>query len=84
MILERMTQRQIRTLVLVARAQGRAVRSNYTARTVEATQNGTWPIYWKSLDWLVASGLVIRAGRFYSPTVRGQELAAQARVRKWD
>jgi hypothetical protein len=79
-ILERMTQRQILTLALVVAADGQAVRSNYSGI---AAAGGRWPVYWKSLDWLVASGLVLRVGKHYSPTIRGEELAKQARVRRW-
>ena len=79
-ILEHLTPRQLLTLALIVAADGRAVRSNYSG--IAAT-NGKWPVYWKSVDWLVRAGLVLRVGGFYSPTIRGAEIARQARLRKW-
>lgn len=79
-ILEGMSPPQIHTLVLLVKAGGRATRSNYSA---EGLQNGTWPLFWKSIESLEADGLVLRVGKFYHLTERGRELASQARSRRW-
>jgi hypothetical protein len=79
-ILERMTARQVRTLALIVKAAGHATRSNYNAGSLHM---GEWPLFWKTLDWLVLEGLVLRVGRFYHPTTLGEKLATEARHRRW-
>lgn len=74
-----LTPPQERTLRLLVKADGRAVRSNYTAEWIT---DGHWPLYWKSLEALHRAGLIYRIGRFYDLTEAGRHLIEQTAFRR--
>lgn len=72
-----LTPQQTNALNMIGRAAGRAVRSNNTADQLDPF--GRWPIYWKTIDNLMAMGLVMRVGRFYHLTIEGEAVVERTR-----
>jgi hypothetical protein len=79
MILEGLGPEKVRALALIAKVDGKVRRSNYNALVPDAKGTG---IFWKTMDWMEAEQLVIRAGSTYLLTSEGLALVAEASRRE--